>query len=64
MTGPRNNFDQDDDSDLPEDLLENIEDTPTEDEDFGDETQSDEEYAAEEGLELDDLVRDSRDDDE
>ncbi len=64
MTGPRNNFEQGDDSDLPDDLLDSIEDTPTEDEDFGDETQSDEEYAAEEGLELDDLVRDSRDDDE
>ena len=64
MTGPRELLDQDDESDLPDDLLESIEDTPTEEDDFGDETQSDEEYSAEEGLEMDDLVRDHRDDDE
>lgn len=64
MTGPRNPLDSDDDSDLPDDLLDSIEDTPSEEADFGDETQSDEEFAAEEGLEMDDLVRDLRDDDE
>lgn len=53
---PKNLLDQDDESDLPDDLLESIEDTPSEDDDFGDETQRDEELAAEEGLEQDDFI--------
>ena len=56
MTGPRHMLDQNDESDLPDDLLESIEDTPTDEDDFGDETQSDEELAAEEGLEQDDFI--------
>ena len=56
MTGPRHMLDQNDDSDLPDDLLESIEDTPTDEDDFGDETQRDEELAAEEGLEQDDFI--------
>ena len=56
MTGPRPTLDQDDESGLPDDLLESIEDTPSEDDDFGDETQRDEELAAEEGLEQDDFI--------
>jgi hypothetical protein len=56
MTGPRRTLDQDDESGLPDDLLESIEDTPTEDDDFGDETQRDEELAAEEGLEQDAFI--------
>ncbi len=56
MTNPRPLLDQDDESDLPDDLLESIEDTPTDEDDFGDETQSDEEYAAEEGLEQTDFI--------
>jgi len=56
MTGPRHMFEQDDESALPDDLLESIEDTPTDEDDFGDETQRDEELAAEEGLEQDDFI--------
>ncbi len=56
MTGPRRMLDQDDESDLPDDLLESIEDSPTDEDDFGDETQRDEELAAEEGLEQDDFI--------
>jgi hypothetical protein len=56
MTVPRHSLEQDDASGLPDDLLESIEDTPTEDDDFGDETQRDEELAAEEGLEQDDFI--------
>lgn len=56
MTGHRYTLDQDDEPDLPDDLIESIEDTPTEEDDFGDETQSDEEFAAEEGLEQDDMI--------
>jgi hypothetical protein len=63
MINPRRMLDQDDESDLPDDLLESIEDTPTEEDDFGDETQSDEDYAAEEGLEQDAFI-DPRDEDE
>ena len=51
MINPRQPLDQDEESDLPDDLLESIEDTPTEEDDFGDETQYDDEYAVEEGLE-------------
>jgi hypothetical protein len=61
MTNPRRSIDQDDESDLPDDLLESIEDTP--DEDFGDETQSNEERTAEEGMEQTDLI-DPRGEDE
>ena len=56
MINPRQPLDQDDESDLPGDLLESIEDTPTEEEDFGDETQYDDEYAVEEGLEQDRFI--------
>jgi len=56
MIGPKRTLDQDDESDLPEDLLESIEDTSIDDDDFGDETQRDEELAAEEGLEQDDFI--------
>ncbi len=56
MSGPRPMLEQDDESDLPDDLLESIEDTPTAEDDFGDETQRDEDYAAEEGLELDGFI--------
>jgi hypothetical protein len=51
MTQPRELLDQDDDADLPDDLVESIEDTPTDEDDFGDETQADEEYETEQGLE-------------
>jgi hypothetical protein len=63
MTGPRPTLDQDDAPDLPDDLLESIEDTSTDEDDFGDETQRDEELAAEAGLEQDDLI-DPRGEDE
>lgn len=56
MINPRHTLDQDDESGLPDDLLESIEDTPTDEDDFGDETQRDEELAAEEGLEQDDFI--------
>ena len=56
MTNPRFPIDADDDGGLPDDLLESIEDTPTDEDDFGDETQRDEELAAEEGLEQDDFI--------
>ncbi len=56
MTNPRPLLDQDDASDLPDDLLESIEDTATDEDDFGDETQRDEELAAEEGLEQDAFI--------
>lgn len=56
MTNPRPLLDQEDEPDLPDDLLESIEDTPSDEDDFGDETQSDEEHAAEEGLEQDDFI--------
>jgi len=63
MTLPRVTIDDplDDDLDLSEDVLENLEDTP--DADYGDETQDDEERAAEEGLEQDDFI-DPRGEDE
>ena len=63
MTNPRFPIDSDDDGGLPDDLLESIEDTPEEEDDFGDETQSNEERAAEEGLEQTDLI-DPRGEDE
>jgi hypothetical protein len=56
MINPRRLLDEDDESDLPDDLLESIEDTPSEEDDFGDETQRDEDFAAEEGLEQDDFI--------
>lgn len=56
MTNPRFSIDEDDEGGLPDDLLESIEDTPSEDDDFGDETQSNEERAAEEGMEQTDLI--------
>jgi len=63
MINPRFPTDADDDGGLPDDLLESIEDTPEEEDDFGDETQSNEERAAEEGLEQTDLI-DPRGEDE
>lgn len=63
MTNQRFSIDEDDEAGLPDDLLESIEDTPSEDDDFGDETQSNEERAAEEGLEQTDLI-DPRGEDE
>lgn len=65
MNNPRHTIDQDDEGDLPDDVLESIEDTP--DDDFGDETQSNEERTAEEGLEQTDMIdprgEDEREDD-
>jgi hypothetical protein len=56
MINPRQTLDQDDEPDLPDDLLESIEETPSDEDDFGDETQRDEELAAEEGLEQEALI--------
>ena len=56
MTQPRRLPDQDDGSDLPDDLVENIEDTPDDEDDFGDETQFDEEFETEEGLGQDGFI--------
>ena len=56
MSQHRPTLDQDDESDLPDDLLESIEDTPSDLDDFGDETQMDEDYAAEEGLEQEGFI--------
>jgi hypothetical protein len=64
MVNPRhatNPPDSDDLTDLPDDLLEGIEDTPTDE--FGDETQSNEERTAQEGLEQNDFI-DPRGEDE
>jgi len=61
MTHPRLGIDQDDQDDLPDDVLESIEDTPLDD--FGDETQSNEERTAEEGLEQNSFI-DPRGEDE
>jgi hypothetical protein len=67
MIHPRHPIDGDDDAGLPDDLLESIEDTPEEEDDFGDETQSNEERAAEEGMEQTDFIdprgEDEREDD-
>lgn len=62
MTNPRPLLDPDDESDLPDDLIESIEDTASEDDDFGDETQADDEFETEEGLGQDHFIRE--DDDE
>jgi hypothetical protein len=62
MTNPRPLLDQDDESDLPDDLLESIEDTVGEEDDFGDETQSDDELETEEGLGQDHFIREEGDD--
>jgi hypothetical protein len=56
MIQPRRLLDQDDESDLPDDLIENIEETPGEEDDFGDETQFDEEFETEEGLEQEEFI--------
>lgn len=56
MTQPRRLLDQDDESDLPDDLIENIEETTGEEDDFGDETQFDEALEIEEGLEQDEFI--------
>lgn len=63
MAHPRVTIDEplDDDMDLSDDVLEGLDDTP--DDDWGDETQEDEEYAAEEGLEQDGFI-DPRGEDE
>lgn len=53
--------DESDPADLPDDLLEDVEDTPSDE--FGDETQSNEERAAEEGMEQTDFI-DPRGEDE
>jgi len=63
MINPRQTLDQNDEPDLPDDLLESIEDTASDEDDFGDETQRDEELAAEEGLEQDAFI-DPRGEDE
>ncbi|MGH8173492.1 MAG: hypothetical protein ACREPX_10100 [Rhodanobacteraceae bacterium] len=67
MNHPRFSINEDDEAGLPDDLLESIEDTPSDEDDYGDETQSNEERVAEEGLELDDLIdprgEDEREDD-
>jgi hypothetical protein len=55
MTQPRL-LDQDDESALPDDLIENIDETPGDEDDFGDETQSDEELETEEGLEQEEFI--------
>ena len=59
----RPRLDHDTEADLPDDLLESIEDSPGDADDFGDETQADDDYETEEGLEQDDFVM-PRDDDE
>jgi hypothetical protein len=59
----RPKLDSDTEADLPDDLLESIEDSPGELDDFGDETQADDDYETEEGLEQDEFVM-PRDDDE
>ena len=56
MTQPRRLLDQDDQSDLPDDLVESIEDTPGDDDDLGDETQFDDALETEEGLEQDEFI--------
>jgi len=63
MTHPRVTIDDplDDDLDLSEDVLESLEDVP--DDDYGDETQDDEERSAIDGLEQDDFI-DPRGEDE
>jgi hypothetical protein len=63
MTHPRVTIDDplDDDLDLSEDVLESLEDVP--DDDYGDETQDDEERAAVDGLEQEDFI-DPRGEDE
>lgn len=64
MTSPgksRNPANSDDLTDLPDDLLESIKETP--DNEFGDETQSNEERTAEEGLDADGFI-DPRGEDE
>lgn len=59
----RPKLDPDTEADLPDDLLESIEDSPDDPDDFGDETQADDDYETEEGLEQDEFVM-PRDDDE
>jgi hypothetical protein len=56
MTTHRPTIDQDDEGDLPDDLLESIDETPSSDDDFGDETQRDDELETEAGLEQDELI--------
>jgi hypothetical protein len=53
--------DADDFADLPDDLLESVEDTPTDE--FGDETQDNEERAAQEGLEQNEFIDPRAEDD-
>ena len=62
MTNPRPLLDQDDESDLPDDLLESIEDIAGDEDDFGDETQADDEFETEEGLGQDRFIREDGDD--
>lgn len=62
MTHPRPLLNPDDESDLPDDLIESIEDTASEDDDFGDETQADDEFETEEGLGQDHFIREDGDD--
>ncbi len=64
MTQPRQLLDQDDEPDLPDDLVENIEETPGEEDDFGDETQFDDEFETEEGLGQDEFIEPRREVDE
>jgi|GEM_PF-2153444 hypothetical protein len=67
MSHPRQSIEtpSDDDIELPDDLIESIEDSS--DDDYGDETQANEERTAEEGIEQDDLIdprgEDEREDD-
>ena len=61
MNHPKPLLDQDDESDLPDDLIESIEDTAGDDDDFGDETQSDDEFETEEGLGQDHFIREEGD---
>jgi hypothetical protein len=65
MTQPRPLLDQDDDADLPDDLIESIGETPDDEDDLGDETQFDEEFETEEGLEQESFIepRPERDED-
>jgi hypothetical protein len=56
MTQPRRLLDQDDESALPDDLIENIDETPGDEDDLGDETQLDEELETEEGLEQEEFI--------
>ncbi len=57
MIQPRRLLDQDDPSDLPDEIIESIEDTPSDEDELGDETQFDDEFETEEGLEQESFIQ-------